>query len=138
MFLLHFSQFKTFLFFGHSKIKVRNCVLCVYAGTPLIWHREACLMMPKHDHEERIFLSYPHTNNRFYFLLTIQNSIFIFDKRLPEVPEYAEMRHTMMMSLLHYNDINCLPTCNFIIFIFPTGWHQACEIEFSCTQNKDI
>ena len=35
MFLLHFSRFKTFLFLGHSKIKVRNCVLCVYAGTPL-------------------------------------------------------------------------------------------------------
>ena len=30
-----FSRFKTFLFFGHSKIKVRSCVLCVYAGTPL-------------------------------------------------------------------------------------------------------
>ena len=38
MFLLHFSRFKTFLFFGHSKIKVRSCVLCVYAGTPLILH----------------------------------------------------------------------------------------------------
>ena len=35
MFLLHFSQFKTFLFCGHSKIKVCSCVLCVYAGTPL-------------------------------------------------------------------------------------------------------
>ena len=33
--LLHFSRFKTFLFFGHSKIKVRSCVLCVYAGTLL-------------------------------------------------------------------------------------------------------
>ena len=35
MFSLHFSQFKTFLFFGHSKIEVRSCVLCVYAGTRL-------------------------------------------------------------------------------------------------------
>ena len=35
MFLLHFSRFKTFLFLGHSKIKVRSCVLCIYAGTPL-------------------------------------------------------------------------------------------------------
>ena len=40
MFLLHFSRFKTFLFFGHSKIKVRSCVLCVYAGTPLEGHME--------------------------------------------------------------------------------------------------
>ena len=30
-----FSRFKTFLCFGHSKIKVRSCVLCVYAGTSL-------------------------------------------------------------------------------------------------------
>ena len=35
--LLHFSRFKTFLFFGHSKTKVRSCVLCVYAGTPLVF-----------------------------------------------------------------------------------------------------
>ena len=35
MFLLHFSRFKMFLFYGHSKIKVCSCVLCVYAGTPL-------------------------------------------------------------------------------------------------------
>ena len=34
--LLHFSRFKTFLFFGHSKIKVRSCVICVYSGTPLV------------------------------------------------------------------------------------------------------
>ena len=33
--LLHFSRFKTFLFFGHSKIKVRSCVICLYSGTPL-------------------------------------------------------------------------------------------------------
>ena len=48
--LLHFSRFKTFLISGHSKIKVRSCLICVYSGTsmavetwpwwcvPLYWH----------------------------------------------------------------------------------------------------
>ena len=40
------------------------------------------------SHKVKIFLSYPHTNNRWVFLPTI---IFIFKKRLPESPEYAEM-----------------------------------------------
>ena len=43
MFLLHFLLFRTFLFLGHSKIKVRSCVLCVYAGMP--WKR----FVPLHD-----------------------------------------------------------------------------------------
>ena len=48
MFLLHFSRFKTFLFFGHSKIKVRSCVLCVNTGTPLMArHVVICLVLDK-------------------------------------------------------------------------------------------
>ena len=34
------------------------------------WHHKACRVMPKGDREERIFLSHPHTNNGFFFLLT--------------------------------------------------------------------
>ena len=30
------------LFFGHSKIKVRSCVICVYAGTPLTAAKLTC------------------------------------------------------------------------------------------------
>ena len=48
-----------------------------------VWHHEACRVMTNGDAEGRIFLPYPHTNNGFFFLLTI------FLNKLPEVPEYA-------------------------------------------------
>ena len=35
-----------------------------------VWHHEACRVMTIGDPEGRIFLSYPHTNNRLFFLLT--------------------------------------------------------------------
>ena len=46
---------------------------------------EACRVMTNGDREEQIFLSHPHTNNGFFFLLTT--------KRLSENPEYAQMQH---------------------------------------------
>ena len=42
-----------------------------------VWHHEACRVMTNGDHEGRIFLSHPHTNNIFY-LLTIKYRILIF------------------------------------------------------------
>ena len=39
------------------------------------WHHEACRVMTNGDLEGRIFLSYPHTNNGFFFLLT---TVFIY------------------------------------------------------------
>ena len=35
-----------------------------------LWHHEACRVMTNGDPEGRSFLSYPHTNNGFFFLLT--------------------------------------------------------------------
>ena len=35
-----------------------------------IWHHEACRVMTKGDPEGRIFVSYSHTNNGLFFLLT--------------------------------------------------------------------
>ena len=35
-----------------------------------VWHHEACQVMTNGDPEGRIFLSYPHTHDRFFFLLT--------------------------------------------------------------------
>ena len=35
-----------------------------------IWHQEACRVMTNGDPKGQIFLSYPHTNNGFFFLLT--------------------------------------------------------------------
>ena len=58
-------------------------------------------MMTNGDHERRMFLIHPHTYN-FFFLA--RHLIPHFNKknikRFPEVPEYAEMRHNMMTSLL--------------------------------------
>ena len=63
-------------------------------------------MMINSDTEGRIFLSYmyPHTNNGFFllvthffhffidvFLLSIYFFIYLFENKLPEVPEYAKM-----------------------------------------------
>ena len=63
-----------------------------------VWHYEACVVMTNGDPEGRIFLSYPHTNNRLFFLLTTV-FIYLFLKRLPEVPEYAKMQFHMMTFL---------------------------------------
>ena len=49
------------------------------------------------DPEGQIFLSYPHRNNGFFFLLT---TVFIcFKNQLPEIPEYAKVQFHMMTLL---------------------------------------
>ena len=40
-----------------------------------LWHHKACRVMTKGDPKGQIFLSYPHTNNGFFFLLT---NVFIY------------------------------------------------------------
>ena len=63
--------------------------------------------MTNGDPEGRIFLSYPHTNNVFFVLLTtVLTNLFIYlfiylfiQNNLPEVPEYAKMQFHMMMLL---------------------------------------
>ena len=55
-------------------------------------------MITNGDPEGRIFLSYPQTNNEFFFLLTTV-FIYLFQNNLPEVPEYAKMQFHMMALL---------------------------------------
>ena len=50
-------------------------------------------MMTNGGPEGQIFISHPHTNYGFLFLL-----IILFENKLPEVPEYAEMQCYMMTS----------------------------------------
>ena len=55
-------------------------------------------MVTNVDLEGLIFLSHPHTNNGFFFLLTTKYLFFFsflknVKKRVPKNPEYAEMRH---------------------------------------------
>ena len=52
--------------------------------------------MSNGDPKGQIFLSYPHTNNGFFFLLF---TVFFFQNKLPEVPEYAKMQFHMMTLL---------------------------------------
>ena len=53
-------------------------------------HHEACRVMSNGDREGQIFLYHP-----FFFLLTTKYLILYWKymKKLPENPEYAEMRH---------------------------------------------
>ena len=64
-------------------------------------------MMTNSDHEGQIFLSHPHLNNGFFFLLTIKYCVLKHKKtpRSSEVPEYAEMQQDLMMSLKHNNEV---------------------------------
>ena len=66
-----------------------------------VWHYEACRVMTNGDPKGRIFLSYIHTNNGFFFLLTFIfiYLLFYFKNELPEVPEYAKMQFHMMALL---------------------------------------
>ena len=61
------------------------------------WHHEACRVVTNGDPEGRIILSYPHTNNGFFFLLTTVFLLFL--NKLPEVPEYAKLQFHIMTSL---------------------------------------
>ena len=58
-------------------------------------HQEACRVMTIGDCEGRIFLSHPHSNNRFFFLHATKYLILYWKdmKSLPENPEFAEMRN---------------------------------------------
>ena len=47
-----------------------------------IWHHKACRVMTNGVPEGRIFLSHPHTNNGFLFLLIIKYRILCLEKAL--------------------------------------------------------
>ena len=59
------------------------------------WNHEACRAMTNGDHEGQIFLSHPHRNNGFFFLLTTKQPFLYWKsiKKIPENPEFAEMQH---------------------------------------------
>ena len=51
-------------------------------------------MMINGDPEGQIFLSYPHKTKGFLLI-----TVFLFENKLPEVPEHAKMQFHMMTSL---------------------------------------
>ena len=72
------------------------------------WHHEARRVMTNGDREGRIFLSHPHTNKGFIFLLTTKDSHLIL------------VTHENGF----YKILNSLG-CD-MFFIFPTGRYRTC------------
>ena len=62
-------------------------------------------MMTNNDPEGQIILSYPHTNNGFFFLLT---TVFLFKNKLPGVPENAKIQFHMVTSFYNNNDLTTM------------------------------
>ena len=96
---------KTFTFFKPISLPCNiriyhECECRIEKSVPRIavWHHKACRVMTNGDPEGQILLSYPHTNNGFFFLPTTVFFIF-FQNKLPDVPEYAKMQFHMMISL---------------------------------------
>ena len=56
-------------------------------------------MITNGDPKGQIFLSYPLTNNAFFFLLTT------VENKLPEVPEYAKMQFHVKLHLSVFRDV---------------------------------
>ena len=65
------------------KIRIYDeCEVGIEKSVPRIidWQHEACRVMTNGDPEGRIVLSHPHTNNVFFFLLTIRIAFCIGKK----------------------------------------------------------
>ena len=62
---------------NYNKSIMSECAERIEKSVPRIavWHHEACRVMTNGDPEGRNFLSYPHTNNGLFFLLT---TVFIY------------------------------------------------------------
>ena len=71
--------------FGYEKNVFKNigilheCGDGIEKSIPRItdWLHEACRMVANGDHEGRIFLSHPPTNNGFFFLLTTKDTKYL-------------------------------------------------------------
>ena len=55
------------------------------------WHQEACQVMTNSDSEGLIFLSHPHTNNGFFFLLTTKYLI-LYSKNMKKTSRNFSIR----------------------------------------------
>ena len=68
------------------------------------WNHEACRVMTNGDHEGRIFLSHPHANNGFFFLLTTKYLILYWKnmKKTSRKSWYAEMRRDDVILTLQW------------------------------------
>ena len=65
-----------------------------------VWHHEACRVLPVYDREGRIFLSIPHTHDRFFFLS--HRSFLNVDFFNKAVTSIADIRHIVMTLLWRF------------------------------------
>ena len=94
------------------------------------WHHEACRVMKNGDREGRIFLSHPHMNNGFFFLLTTKYLILY----------WKNMKKTYRKSWIQWDatwwgHFNITKTSEIDVWLFvfylSHGLVQVCEIELS-------
>ena len=79
----HIKQGCRFTYFSVPNIRIHPACeggIEKFALRIAVWHHEACRVMTNGDHEGRIFLSHPHTNNGFFFLLAIKYHILCLKK----------------------------------------------------------
>ena len=88
--VLSINLYSTIRIYHECEGRIEKSVLRI-----AVWHHKACRVMTNGDPEGQIFLSYPHTNSGFFFLLT---TVFFFKNKLPEVHEYAKIQFHMMTS----------------------------------------
>ena len=94
-------------------------------------------MMTIGDHERRIFLSHPHTHVEYFFLFTTKYLILYNKdmKKLPENPEFAEMRHgDVILTLQRCHVSTCIwyaDDVRLFVFYLSLGLVQVCDIELS-------
>ena len=70
------------------------------------WHHEFCRVMANGDREGRIFLSHPHTNNGFFFLLTTKYRHFVLENMKKGFQKILNtLRCDMVTSFYHCNDV---------------------------------
>ena len=86
------------------------------------WHHEVCRVMTIGDREGRFFLSHPHTNNGFFFLLTTKYLI-LYWKGMKKTSRKSWIRWNATR-WRHFNismtsRIDVRPTCRYSFFIFP-------------------
>ena len=88
------------------------------------WHHELWRVMTNGDHEGRIFLSHPHTNNEFFFLLPTKYFILYWksmkkSSRKSQIRWDAKWWHHFNITMTSRIDVRLTCSCSF--FIFPTG-----------------
>ena len=82
------------------------------------WHHEACRVMTIGDPEGKIFLSHPHTNNRFCFLLTTKYLILYWKKHEKDFQKILNTLRYHMVTMTSLIAGGCL------LFILPMGWYE--------------